>query len=449
MRLDEPPPPSSLDIRSPSPIPVRYRPIDNYCCKSSTSYNLKMIRRYVNLVVANRSTRTYSLHRLDVAKYLFYPSTAEAEAANAANKNSNGSVKPSRIGRLRRLPPASMCFRKLSPPKEHDPSRWFPDDMFTLLSPGSRSSEGRILHISDQGPAVVYDADTRSTSTVPSLHGSWGGNLPIFIPIAGDGEERNRLYMIHKSFVEPSFQVLDLNQHRLKWEALPPAPPFTFSTAEEYCRFDGRDCRIVSVTVVDRGQTICVSTDRKGTFCFDTRSRKWWQACHWALPFDGRPVYVPELDTWIGLSTWSASAGRGHLLCASSDLSAMKKHQAPTLQHIWEDLTLPKEQEKVVLNRRFVGAVVHRSREWVLENHHLINLGGGRFCLAKVFTERRRVSVGIGYDVHDEEHGPFVVLTGVEVLPGGDDDNGEAGLRMVKHKSKRYMSTENEIKWVL
>ena len=45
-----------------------------------------MIRRFVNLVAAKWASHdrcVYSLHRLDVAKHLFYPSTAEAEAANA------------------------------------------------------------------------------------------------------------------------------------------------------------------------------------------------------------------------------------------------------------------------------------------------------------------------------------------------------------------------------
>jgi len=43
----------------------------------------------------------------------------------------------------------------------------------------------------------------------------------------------------------------------------------------------------------------------------------------------------------------------------------------------------------------------------------------------------------------------LVVLSGVEVLPAGDDDGG--GPRMVKHKSKRYSLTgdADEIKWVL
>jgi hypothetical protein len=42
-----------------------------------------MIRRFVNLVAEDYTTGARSLHRLDVAKHLFYPSTARAEAASA------------------------------------------------------------------------------------------------------------------------------------------------------------------------------------------------------------------------------------------------------------------------------------------------------------------------------------------------------------------------------
>jgi hypothetical protein len=83
-------------------------------------------------------------------------------------------------------------------------------------------------------------------------------------------------------------QVLDFNQRPHKWEPLP-LPPFAG---------DRSACSIVrSFTVVDGGRTICVSTSRNGTFCFDTRSQRWWQAGDWALPFRGRAEHVPELGT--------------------------------------------------------------------------------------------------------------------------------------------------------
>jgi hypothetical protein len=40
-----------------------------------------MIRRFVNIVAENYSSNMYSLHRLDVAKHLFYPSTTTAAQA--------------------------------------------------------------------------------------------------------------------------------------------------------------------------------------------------------------------------------------------------------------------------------------------------------------------------------------------------------------------------------
>ncbi|TVU41696.1 hypothetical protein EJB05_15239, partial [Eragrostis curvula] len=371
-----------------------------------------MIRQYVNLVAANRCTRTYSLHRLNVAKHLFYPSTAEAEAATT-EENSNGSGKPSRIGRLRRLPPASMSFQQFPPPTDN---LWPPKDMFMLLSPGS--SEGRILHVTEEGPGFIYDADANSTSTIPSRDGPYG-YTPTFIPIAGagTGKEKEVLYLLNPHHRHLSFEVLDFNEQPRKWQPLPP-PLFANGSIQS-----------LSFTVLDGGHTICVSLIDKRTYWYDTRSQKWWQAGDWMMPFAGRAEYVPELNTWLGFSCCSC-----HNLCASSDLSAMDAHQrAPMLQHDWEDLKTPEEEESV-LNKRFRGAVLTRTRSWRTSSlPNLLNLGGGRFCIAKFFE-----------DVHTntETDANFVVLTGVEVLHGGGD--GEPGLQMVKHKSKRYMFTKDD-----
>nr|TKW30680.1 hypothetical protein SEVIR_2G053900v2 [Setaria viridis] len=352
-----------------------------------------MIRRFVNLVVESGgySSRVCSLHRLDVAKHLFYPSTADAEAANASknNNNNNGSgdgadkqkpkPKPSTIDRLRRLPPASMHF-----PTDAD----YDEDM-----PAVGGGEGRILHVGATGHGrLVYDADGRSVITVPSLDEP-NGSSPIAISIAGGYEN--------------SFQVLDFGQqHPRAWQPLPLPPPPPLAG-------DGSSSSVTSYTVVDGGRAICASCDWEVTHCFDTAGGEKRHAGDWPLPFRGRAEYVPELNTWLGFFP-----GKPNHLCAT-DLSGIPAmNEATKLQH-------------VVLSRRFPRYLLHRTKSWETMSRHLVNLGSGRFCIARVFAVIQKE--WIGFDVDDSHEDWFAVLTGVKVLSSGDDDDGEGVLRMVKH----------------
>lgn len=153
--------------------------------------------------------------------------------------------------------------------------------------------------------------------------------------------------------------------------------------------------------VVDGARTICVSTaaedEDAGTYCFDTveRERRRRHA-DWVLPFARGAEHVPDLELWLGFTPkWP------HHPYATSDLAAMDQHRDPVLQHVWEDLDMPKTWSPIRLN--------------------LINLGGGRFCVAKIFEHVCE------FDQDGEEFDPryyspqwdtagpdFVVLTGVE-----------------------------------
>jgi len=57
---------------------------------------MAMIRRFVNIVAEDYKRGLYSLHRLDVSKHLFYPSTAQAAQANTGGGDE--------IERLQELP---------------------------------------------------------------------------------------------------------------------------------------------------------------------------------------------------------------------------------------------------------------------------------------------------------------------------------------------------------
>ncbi|CAL5078582.1 unnamed protein product [Urochloa decumbens] len=408
-------------------------------------------RRFVNLVAEDYSTGARSLHRLDAAKHIFYPSTARAEAAHAKEEdNSNGAAvpKPTSIRRLRPLPPPSLrfpagCSVNWRPPLQEDDKFMMPlyedtfrrldNDKLVLLS--HHSSEGKILHASgDDGWTVLYDAGSGSATTMPSI-GRPLGSGSTFISVAGVGEEEGSLYVMTDHYGQHSFQVLDFNQcPPLKWEPLP-LPPFKLSYT--YIR---------SFTTVDGGDTICMSTTSKGTYCFNTASHEWSKAGDWVLPFHGRAEYIPELGTWIGLHSYM----RDHQLCACSNLAAaIAEHRgSPTLQHKWKYLTLPPyESGDIVLKGRLLrGFCLRRLRHWSSSTADLLNFGGGRFCIATVVRDERTVSFsGESETMIDAA---FVVLNDVEVVRDGDDEQ-EGGLRMVKHKSRRYMFTNHKIQWVL
>ncbi|CAL5091207.1 unnamed protein product [Urochloa decumbens] len=374
-----------------------------------------MIRRFVNLVEQNFPARSYSLHRLDVAKHLFYPSTADAEAANAKEEE----IKKKNNG--------SGSGGKPKPPLP--------------------SSEGRILYAAKEGGhCLLHDADEGVICSLPSLDFPMGDigrpHITFSVPGAGGpGKEHESLYVMRSDDDDgrsTGFVVLDFNEPRRKWQRLPPPP-----CADEP---GGSSGTIKSFTVLDGGRTICVY-DRDttyATYCFDTASREWRHAGDWSLPFDGRAEHVPELNTWLGFCP-----EQPRHLCAA-DLSAIGGiSQAPPLQQVWEDFNPPPKKEwSKVLNPRYPDYVLGRTKWWTAEAAELVNLGSGRFCTAKFFQIQGEQSIGFHVnDTLDEEF--FLVLTGVEVVRGGGGEE-EGGLRMVRHKSKRYSFTNDcSIDWVL
>ncbi|RCV09687.1 hypothetical protein SETIT_2G049300v2 [Setaria italica] len=409
-----------------------------------------------------------ALHRVDVSKHLFYPSTAEAEAAHAKEKENNnggggGKPKPLRIERLRRLPAPITGFESSPTTNPNWGFGSWREDMFVLLhGPSGRGGgePGRILHANGDGHVTLYDADSHSVISVPDLTEP-KGDTPIPFAIAGAAGEEESLYVMRSVPKEPAynnnkcslnFEVLDFggggdssrrsyclgHRSNLQWQPLPP-PPMV-------------DGRFAISTVLDGGRVICVSVrspclssvrDGDGTFCFDTARRKWWRSGDWRLPFEGMCEYVPELGTWLGFSPVHP-----HHLCAA-DLSGVAmagcRAEEPALQHVWEDFNPPPvEETSLVLNKRFPG-IVHTTRvHWEACQLHLANLGSGRFCIAKVFRAEETISLSCSFDEFPTTKDILTVLIGVEVVRGG-----EGGLRMVKHKSKRFKFPGNRIKWVL
>ncbi|CAL5084925.1 unnamed protein product [Urochloa decumbens] len=253
-----------------------------------------ILRRFVNIVAENLKGR-YSLHRLDVSKHLFYPSTAEAKAAaaKAAGKNGNAGFRAPPTRRLKRLPPPCINFHP-SPSILSDRATL---EIFALLCPSS--SEGRVLCCGDSGRSLIYNADSHFVQTMPSIQGL-KGRRPITISTGRPGDLED-LYVLTAGADFSCFHVLrfggkDRAVHRpwerkaWHWDSLP-LPPFNDA--------------ISSYTVVDGGRTICVSS---------------------------------EAPSQMALAPTALT--RPYHLCATSDLSDMK--QPPTLQHVLPHLNTPK-----------------------------------------------------------------------------------------------------------
>ena len=163
----------------------------------------------------------------------------------------------------------------------------------------------------------------------------------------------------------------------------------------------------------------------------------------WQMPFFGAPQYVLDLNLWLGVS-WSGDEDDSdrHHLCASSDLGAAVAAAARgvyrpsvTVKHHWkEGLETP------------VG--------WDMSSAQLLDLGDGRFCIAKIIHE-------VATDDYEWSVGESAaLLTGVEMVRGAGDccrsnpsssssSEEEEGFRMVVHKSLRYFFRRESIKWVL
>lgn len=377
-------------------------------------------RRFLNIVSENCKSAICSLHRLNVSEHLFYPSTATAEA-EAAKPTAAAA-----ISRLESLPERIFSFQP-------EPRLRNLDQLFALVNP--RSSESRILWNSPEGITIVYDADSQCTYAMPILAFKGYQPVTISVPRPDAPPEEEDLYVLSSNSSYPSFQVLTFGGRRTyksllrrsykekpwQWESLPP-PPLP------------RDFCISSHTVLDDGVTICVtatcytySDDVEGdneeeesalTYLFDTVKREWRPANgrHWDLPFSGRAEYIPDLKLWLGLCR------EEHQLCAYDLLTAAAAGEPQTLKHLGEVVEMPKDWESIKAS--------------------LLNLGDGRFCIAKIIEEEWS-GEGADHPLLAGRVTMLALLTGVEMV------RGEGGFKMVTHKSLSYIFGNDSIRWVL
>lgn len=290
---------------------------------------------------------------------------------------------------------------------------------------------------------LLYDASTHEVATIPEFYRPRLNSLSLFIP-NGVGEDDNNgreegredeedcqegsedegqrggggggsLFLMEK-ILQPVTGDLEVlfygNGRRTSHCKLLPPPPYIHEPS-----------KIGSYAVVGNGSHVCISLNGRGTYFLDTARHKWDKVGDWTLPFHGKAEYVPELKLWFGLS-----ADAQHLIAA--DLSTTDSQPQPV--YVWKVFQPPEEWME------------HRDAQ-------LVNLGSGRFCIARFFRHDR------DFEEDDDSARDFVVLTGLEVVPqvlDGDGDgigngpqvldgngnggNGKAKLKMIPHKSLRH-----------
>jgi hypothetical protein len=128
-------------------------------------------------------------------------------------------------------------------------------------------------------------------------------------------------------------------------------------------------------------------------------------------------MFLTSNYAWLGFCVRNPNN-----LCATSGLSDMALNQPPKLPLLWQNL-VPKE--------------------WMAIKVNLLNLGSGKFAIAKVFKYIGESRYFSDSDMVEDE---FVVLTGLEIFC---DTNNLQGLQTIQHKSIRYMCANNRIHQVL
>ncbi|CAL4928931.1 unnamed protein product [Urochloa decumbens] len=186
------------------------------------------------------------------------------------------------------------------------------------------------------------------------------------------------------------------------WHCLK-APPFVLEPGYNNTSIQG-------YTVVG-GSDIWISTQGFGTYSFDTENGLWSKAGDSELPFHGRADFFQEYGIWLGFSSQDN-------LLYSSDLRVSMQCK-PELDMIWNDIN-PLE-------------------EWIPLKSHLVHLGSGKFCVAKMFERVDMTTRGRKPYVER-----FAVFTGLVLQPSRDGREP----KMVNHISRIYRFNGITTCWV-
>ncbi|CAL5084069.1 unnamed protein product [Urochloa decumbens] len=355
-------------------------------------------RRFLNLLVNEHTPGVKSLRFIDLKRQrLFYPDTPPPTASSTTTT---------------RLPKPSFTFR----PADSDASDEWRIHCFPL-------GVGRSVVCADQsGRVFAVDADACVAGTMPSIKPK-RMPLALSIPRPVDDDEccddtgSSLLVMERFPKYSDKFEALVNRRHSFTsinktWHRDDlPLPPFVRKNSKN-------QHEITACAVVGGGSDICISAEGAGTYrmpWLGTKSHEWtWtQVGDWTLPFYGKAEFVPELNLWFGLSADTKAL-------AAADLSAMDS-RPQLVAGPWNDGAAPSEECQ--------------------QDAQLVNLGSGRFCIARFFGPAVTDTDGDSGGDESAADKSFVVLTGVEVA-GGGNGNGGMEIQMVKHMSRRLNNTD-------
>ncbi|XP_037479883.1 uncharacterized protein LOC119357000 [Triticum dicoccoides] len=463
--------------RPPSPIPVT-----DYMWAQVIVRGRRMsgsMRRILNLGLLEGVKRAYSLRRLnlELSKVKFFHPTAQEAAAHGKVLPTLTPAQAEATSRTRicntDLATAEAAAPKIDPPKTELVIKP-PEVSYSIRSPRCvhflpTASESKVVMV-DRGNRMIrfnivnspHYNDTqdgqvprhsRYIDSMPSLHGYKEAPLTISVPPTNlhllDGEDAGDLYIIdsvlhpNKADVRPQFEALvwrgittSLASHRFWHCDILPLPPWITHH---------RNAFVYGHALV--GDTICFSIsgpEGNGTYCFHMATRQWSKAGDWLMPFHGKADYVPELGLWFGVADG--------LPCAA-DLSGVVggEEPPPEKMRIWVHDDLPEEWQP---NQFFKPRV--------------ISLGSGKFMVVDFLDDMQ-------FDKESNEmclEKQFALFTGMEVAysngngkgknsrngaikdndhSSGSENGGKGkgkglirGLRMIKHKSGRYMFNNHQ-----
>ncbi|KAI5007447.1 hypothetical protein ZWY2020_050892 [Hordeum vulgare] len=457
----------------------------------------RRMRRILNLGLFDGAKRAYSLWRLDLQELsdvkFFHPMAQEAAAHGKAceldrkrrTRNTRDlatetpMINPPESELLLRPPQVSYSIR--SPRVVHFLPT-FTESKVVLADWGNRMLRTDII----DGCCYV--------DTLPGLHGFKHSPLSISVPPAKlhrlDGQDTGDLYIIdsllhpNKAEVRPQFEALvwrgittSIVSHRF-WQCdILPLPPWITHH---------RNAFVYGHALV--GDTICFSISsygsecEEGTYCFHTATREWSKAGDWLMPFYGKADYVPELGLWFGISS------EDDLPCAA-DISGVIKGEEPPPDkiRIWVHDDMPAEWRPSLLSKPritslgsgrfmvvdFLDAMVFDKdcNEMCVDKRFALFTGMEvAYSNGKVKNNSRNGAIKDNGNESGNENGDRVKNSrdGAIKDNGNESGNGEVknskngaikdndhtsggnengskgkgvvrGLRMIKHKSARYM----------
>ncbi|RLN17482.1 hypothetical protein C2845_PM02G09270 [Panicum miliaceum] len=375
-----------------------------------------LTRRFLSLIVDNRSLGAQSLRCMDLTRHKLFNTTPPD--GNLRKNKPNGTLLQNKQATA-----ATFKMDNISLPK---PSFYMRASDFDLRDPHMHcfpAVERRVFCLDRAGRGFLLEADTSRMVMLPHLHKPKLEPISLYIPCDDllddlDGGGGGSLFIMDRvtkpeleadcKFEALVYRKPSSNFLSCSWDCDLLLPPPCFHDTIHSC------LEISSYAVVKGGSQICISVDGVGTYCLDIVSYAWSEVGKWTLPFRCKVEYVPELKLWFGFS-----AKDQHL--AAANLSTMDYHESqPQLLESWKEVGLPQGWQQ-------------------LQDPQLVNLGSGRFCIAR-FLHTGTTNSGC---VDESSNQNVTVLTGVEVAIARDFC-GRLKLDMVKHKSRCHKSNCGE-----